>query len=109
FELDNDSLELKTFSAELLNNINVLDINNINSYKKEKIENKTREIEKEVISSKWYKRFFGIKDTVKYTESYKEKKTVIDVKIFYNDVVDPISKQFNKIINDCTSHFDKIF
>ena len=109
FELNEPSLEAKTFNAELLNKINVLDFDNINNYKTIKSETKERQASKEVESTAWYKRLFGIKDTVTYMKQYQEKKEVIDGGKFYIEVINPISKHFRKIVKDSEEEFNKMF
>lgn len=109
FKLKEPSLETKTFNAELLNKINVLDISNIDNYRRTIVENKQQEIEKEVKSSKWYKRLFGITDTIIATENYAVKTTVINAARLYEDVIKPINQEFNKIVNRSESEFDQMF
>ena len=109
FQLKDPSLETKTFNAELLNKINVLDINNIDNYKRTEIEIKQIEVEKEVKSEKWYKRLFGFTDTITVIENYKVPKTVINGAKLYDDVIDPISQEFNNIVKASKSDFDKMF
>ena len=109
FELEEPSLKSKTFSAALLNKINVLDFDNINNYKTVKSETKQRQASKEVESKLWYKRLFGIKDTVTYMKEYQEKKEVIDGGKFYNEIINPISKSFRKIVKDSEVEFSNTF
>ena len=109
FELEEPSLKSKTFSAALLNKINVLDFDNINNYKTVKSETKQRQASKEVESKLWYKRLFGIKDTVTYMKEYQEKKEVIDGGKFYNEIINPIGKSFRKIVKDSEVEFSNTF
>jgi hypothetical protein len=108
FELPNPSLETKTFNADLLNKINVLDIKKIDSYKRIDIENKEKQVEVEVKSKKWYKRLFGLTDTEIRTKIYQTKKEIIEYEKFQVDVVFPLLKQFTKMIEDCRSGFDDL-
>ncbi|WP_034890424.1 dynamin family protein [Gillisia sp. Hel_I_29] len=109
FKLDEPILETKTFNAELLNKINVLSFDEIDNYKIVKTEKKIREKVKEVTSTSWYKRIFGITDTVTYNVTYKERTEVIDGGKFYNEVINPLSKHFRKIVQDSKDEFDKMF
>ncbi len=108
FELNSPSLETKTFNADLLNKINVLDINKIDRYKRIDVEYKEHPIEVEVPSEKWYKRWFGFTDTEIRTEIYPIEKEVIEFEKFHKDVVFPMIKQINKIIEDCSRGFEKM-
>ncbi|MDX1718690.1 MAG: dynamin family protein [Salegentibacter mishustinae] len=108
FELEDPSLEIKTFNAELLNKINVLDFNSINKYKTKGYETRKREEEKEVESEKWYRRLFGWKDTKIITVEYKVEKEVVNAGKLYNELIYPINKQFKDLVNQNAREFSKV-
>ncbi|QAA80854.1 hypothetical protein EI546_03520 [Aequorivita sp. H23M31] len=109
FNLKNQSFEQKSFNAQLLNKINILDIKQINGYKETETENKQRTVEEKVKSEKWYKRLFGIEDTIVYIEVYSIETTVINVSKFYNDKIEPKIKEFEALIKNCENASEKIF
>jgi hypothetical protein len=109
FNIEKLSLEEKTFNAQLLNKINVLDIRNIDAYEKTKNEQKKREVKKEVRSTNFFKRLFGFKDTKIVIESYTKSSTVVNISKLYNDEIGPKSKQFDTLIEKCENECDKIF
>lgn len=108
FELKSPTLETKAFNAELLNNINVLDINSFADYERTDVLYEERDVEREVPSTFFLKRIFGFKDTIIVTEHYEVKTTVIQGTMLFNDVIEPISKQFNELVHDFRSEFERI-
>jgi len=109
FELKNPSLEIKTFNAEILNNINVIDINSIDRNKKTKVETKQKNKTKKVKSKNWFKRMLGIEDIVEYTVPYTVTKIEVEAVKLYDEAIDPISKRVFNIVKDTRTEFDNMF
>lgn len=99
FTVNETSVELQAFSFQLFNEISSVDIVKLDGYKKIDIEKKETTETKEVISTSWLKRFFGLTDTVEYKKVVHIENEFIDMIKFWNEVLDPISQKFYANIN----------
>lgn len=91
FNVTNLNLRTKAFNSQLASEINTITINQFDKYKKTKYETKTKEVE----STLWIKRIFGITDTVSYQveNQYFNKADIIKY-------IDRYSMEFEKVIKD---------
>lgn len=96
FSISNINLRTKAFNSQLASEINTITINQFDKYKKTKYETKTKEVK----SNSWFKRLFGVTDTVSYTEE----------KHYFNNsdiikYIDEYSLEFRLVLNDYREEF----
>lgn len=107
FSLEDPSIKQKSFSAELLNKINVLDITKTDSFQTVRKETRYREVTRVVESRWWLKRKFNWKVEKTVSEPFQEAKTFFNKNKFRHNFIDRNIKAINQIIDDKVKEFDK--
>lgn len=99
-EKDMNSITINSFSAEMINNISSINLNQVEEYINRRTEKRTREVKRRTLLGQF---FLGSK-----REEYLVTKTVVDVYRFYNEQVTPRAQEFDKAIENCVDYLKKI-
>jgi hypothetical protein len=106
FEIENLSLKSKTFNAELLNKINVLNLTNTDSFKTVKLERESIEVTEKVESKWWLKRLFNWKVDKKDMKTIKTISITFNKNKFTHEFLGRYSKEINRIVDNEEKEFN---